>query len=339
MKTYTKTQKGIVTALSPISHGRIRAEKETDENNENNVLRFRTIPFLYKDENDNIVEKNLFCVSGNGMRGIGRRLMFHHAFQDVLDINFDELLSDFSPLERRYVVNLFENGGSSPKGSKATGGVPAATYDEVLRDLPMLDLLGGVYITHHFNGAAIIGNLILRTKETQQLLAKDHAVFSDDATDLPSIDTIKVDTERHTKTQNNRDASLFQDATASDEDKANLKNASIYGVEVLPIGTTFYWDCALRHTPHEGTLLAFDAFLSLIAQHGFIGGMNSKGYGYVKIQLKDLDTKTAIQKFDQWLLEHKDDVRKGIRLIAEEFKYELNKKSAKKGKGAKDEQK
>lgn len=330
MQTYTKNQTAIVTALAPISHGYIRAMNEKDKEGEENILRFRQLPFLIKEGENRLTEKDLYCVSGNGMRGLGRRLMFHHCFQDVLDIHFDELLKEHTPLHRRYVVNLFENGGSTPKGSKAAGGVPASTYDEVLKDLPMLDLLGGVYITHHFNGAAIIGNLILRTKETQDFFTKQHPLFADDATDLPLASVIDVKIERHTKSQSNRDASLYQDSMSSDENaKNNLKSAAIYGAEVLPVGTSFYWESALRYTPNEGTALAFDAFLALIARHGFIGGMNSKGYGYVNIDFDGLDTKDAVEKFDQYLLDHKDDVIKGIHLIADEFKYTLNAKSSK----------
>ena len=335
MQIFTKENKAIVTALSPISHGRIRAKDEKDANGEDNVLRFRTMPFLYKDDSGNVNETDLYCVSGNAMRGLGRRLMFHHTI-DLLDLDLEKILPNFSAIERRYVANLFENGGSTPKGSHATVGVPAKTYDEILAKLPMLDLLGGVYITHHFNSSCAIGNLILRTKETQALLTK-HNVF-EDTDSVPSLLDVHTDTVRHTKMRSAHDASEYPDNMADEATKKNLKSAAIFGADVLPAGTTFYWQTSLKSTPNEGTLIAYDAFLALIAKFGSIGGMSAKGYGMVNYAFGDaFDVKAAIKKYDEYTLAHKDDIIEGLQLLANDFKYVLNtekepKKSTKKGK-------
>ena len=335
MQIFTKENKAIVTALSPISHGRIRVKDEKDANGEDNVLRFRTMPFLYKDDSGNVNETDLYCVSGNAMRGLGRRLMFHHTI-DLLDLDLEKILPNFSAIERRYVANLFENGGSTPKGSHATVGVPAKTYDEILAKLPMLDLLGGVYITHHFNSSCAIGNLILRTKETQALLTK-HNVF-EDTDSVPSLLDVHTDTVRHTKMRSARDASEYPDNMADEATKKNLKSAAIFGADVLPAGTTFYWQTSLKSTPNEGTLIAYDAFLALIAKFGSIGGMSAKGYGMVNYAFGDaFDVKAAIKKYDEYTLAHKDDIIEGLQLLANDFKYVLNtekepKKSTKKGK-------
>lgn len=332
MKIYAEDTKAIVTALSPITHGRIRAKDEKDANGEDNVLRFRTMPFLYEDETGSMNEANLYCVSGNAMRGLGRRLMFHHTL-DLLELNFEEILPQYSDIERRYIVNLFENGGSTPKGSHATVGIPAKVYDEILERLPMLDLLGGVYITHHFNSSCSVGNLILRTKETQKLFT-EHKMFEDTET-VPSLLDVHVDTVRHTKMRSVQDASAYPDKLADETTKKNLKSAAIFGMDVLPAGATFYWRTALKGTPNEGTLIAYHAFLALIARYGSIGSMAAKGYGMVNYTFTDsFDVKDAIKEYDAYNLAHKDDIIEGIQTLAKDFKYvlktEKDEKTAKK---------
>lgn len=326
MQLYNKKVTAIVTALSQISHGVIPPKDKKDEKGENNVLRFRKMPMLLKNANGNLVPTDVYTVSGNAMRGLGRRHMFHHTFEDVLNLDFDKILDGYDAFSKRYVVNLFENGGSTPKDSKAAGGVPAETYLDILAKNPFLDLLGGVYITHHFNSCMSVGNLVLRTKETQRFYVEDSKLFHDEATGLPSIGEIEAKTERYTKTRSNIDASAYpEDKSASKAEQDNLKSRAIYGAEVLPVGTSFYWEATLRNTTNEGTALAFDAFLALIARYGFIGGMSGKGYGHVSIQFDGLDVDDAIQKYDDYLIAHKDDITKSIRMIADDFKYNLSK--------------
>ena len=341
MEKYSKVIRGIVTAKSPISHGRIPAEGEK----KSNLLEFHTSPFLY--EEDGVIhEIDLPTISGNAMRGLGRRLMFHHSFEDVLGINFDEVLSSYTEKERRYIVNLFENGGSNPKGAHPSGSVRGEVYDEVLADIPMLDLLGGSYVAHHFDGAAIIGHLIPRTKETQELLGSD-AVVTDDP--LISVTDLHVKVFRHTKMRSNRDSSMYTlDSVETQEEKAEIKNSAIYGAEFLPYGTKFFWRCALCDTPNKGTLLAFNAFVALIVKHGHVGGMMKKEYGRVEYDLEDFNADASIAEFDDYLRKHRDDVIRGIKLLADNFKYTLEsdrkkeeeaakaEKGTKKGKGGKD---
>lgn len=333
MKPYSKKTNAIVTAISPISHGMIRAQNETDDKGENNIIRFRKLPMLLPDGED-LTPREVFYVSGNAMRGLGRRHMFYHTFQDVLELEFDtDILKDFDPLHRKFVVNLFENGGSMPKDSSAAGGVTAETYLDVLAKNPFLDLLGGVYVTHHFNGSIRVGGLILRTAETQQFFADKWKLFKDAEVGLPKMQEVQPVTLRFTKYHSNLDASMFpKDAAESKEDKANRKSNAIYGTEVLPVGSTFYWQCALVGSHNEGTALAYDAFLALLAQKGYIGGMSGKGCGFIRIQFDDINVEEAIQKYDDFLLQHKDNVIQSIRSIAEDFKYTL-KESASKSKG------
>lgn len=312
--------KAIVTALSPISHGQIRAKNDSDT--EKNILRFRTLPFILE-KNGVPVAKDLYAVSGNSMRGIGRSLLFRHTYEDVLDLDFAKILPDFTPIARRYLVSTLQNGGVQPQGSSSSGAVPSGLYEEVLDGLPTLDLLGGVYICHHFNGAAKIGNLTIRAKETEQLFAEKHGIFEKSDTPLPAIDTIVVKDSRHTRTQDSQDASEFPVLASDKENTEDFKSKAIFGTEVLPAGTQFYWR-NLVETKREGTLLAFRAMLALTARSGCIGGMSAKGYGRVDIQFTDgLDIPTAIKEYDDYCLAHKAEAIAAIEKLANDFKYQL----------------
>ena len=321
-----KEVKAIVTALSPISHGQIRAKDDGDT--EKNILRFRTLPFILE-QNGLPVTKDVYTVSGNSLRGIGRSLLFRHTYEDVLDLDFTKILPDFTPIARRYLVATLQNGGVQPKGSSTSGAVPAGMYEEVLDGLPTLDLLGGVYICHHFNGAAKIGNLTLRAKETEQLFVK-HKIFDKSDTSLPSITSIVVKDSRHTRTQNSQDASEFPVLADDKENTEDFKSKAIFGTEVLPAGTQFYWR-NLVVTKRPGTILAFQAMLALIARNGCIGGMGAKGYGRVAIQFDGLDIEPAIKAYDDYCLDHKKEAIAAIEKLAADFKYQL-KGDAKKAK-------
>lgn len=83
MKKFTKKQYATITAQTPIA-----------------CQHLLTTPFFTNDEDG--TKKILgiyFCTTGDDMERIGRDLMYHHAIDDVLHIDLDEVLSDV-PLGR-----------------------------------------------------------------------------------------------------------------------------------------------------------------------------------------------------------------------------------------------
>lgn len=335
MKFYDKTIEGIVDIATPLVHGQILGEREKDPQGENNMVRFRKYYFMLKKDG---IKQNVgvYSISGNAVRGIGRRRLFQYMFSKVLDININDVLSDYDEMTRRYITNLFWNGGSSPSNSQSSGGtVSAEVYDEVLRDLPMLDLLGGVLVTHHFSGHTSVGIMFPRTQETKAFFVDQLDYFKprkgDD--DLPTLDRLNVFVSRHSRVQSNKDASTSNDKSLSKAEQDNRKSAGIYGAELLSPGVNFYWKCQLNDAVNEGTYLAFLAFVALVAEKGksHLGGMNNKGYGDVVFHLDDFDPEKSKADFRDWLLEHKEDVIRGLRLLASDFKYKLDNGDKKKG--------
>lgn len=325
--------KGIVTALSPISHSTI-PPYGSELKKGRQWTNFRTMPFVLENEAGEENQMHVYTVSGNSVRGIMRALLYRHTFQDVLDIDFDELMGEDSEFKmtqakRRFFVSTLATGGVTPKGSKLEAAAPAGEYDKILRGIPLLDLFGGVYLVHHFDGCASIGNMTMRCKETQKLMGE---VFKDKANNLPALNDVATNDIRFTRTQSNKDASENPDLDDSDE---NNKSKAIYGTNVLPAGTTFYWR-NYCNTANEGTKLAFYAAIALLQKYASVGGMSGKGLGRVEYNLEP-DLTDAIKNYDEYILAHKEDCIEALKSMAKHFlstvpaKTEKAKKSAKKG--------
>lgn len=307
--------KGIVTTLSPISHSTI-PPYGSELKKGRQWTNFRSMPFVLQNEEGKEAPASVYTVSGNSIRGIMRTLLYRHTFQDVLDIDFDELLGADSELKmstqkRRFLVATLASGGVTPKGTKLEAAAPAGEYERILRDIPMLDLFGGVYLAHHFDGCASIGNMTLRCKETKTLFGD---MFHDDNENLPDISSISTTDIRFTRTQSNQDASENPDMDDSEE---NNKAKAIFGTNVLPAGTTFYWR-NYCNTANEGTKLAFYAAIALLQKYASVGGMSGKGLGRVSYDLEP-DLKDAIKDYDEYILEHKDECIEAIKSMAKHF--------------------
>ena len=261
-----KERNAILTTLDPIA-----------------VQKLRTLPGLFPGKDGNLKLSNYYCfASGNAMKGFGRRLMYHHAYEDVLEIDFNELLVDFPGKVRRDVDGFCETGNSYTERGRLMKGVSEHTYDKIRQDIPMLDLLGGRYINSYLNGSASFGAPIICTQETWDIYAKD-LNFHDDAEHLPYLEELQ-----------------------EQEKRSNY----------LRPHTAFYWNSRLIRTKSEGTALAFDAFISLIARRG---EMSRRRFD---VQFEDLNPKAAIKEFEQFLRDNKEKVVEGIFLLAEEFQYE-----------------
>lgn len=106
---------------------------------------------------------------------------------------------------------------------------------------------------------------------------------------------------------------------------------SIYQVEVLPANTDLYQRIWLvTEQGNEGCVLAYRAFVALIAQRGCIGGLSSKGLGAVTMQYEFSDGTTAtlrdITNYKDYVSTHKQEIREAMAAIPEWFTCKVQKK-------------
>ena len=302
---------GTVKALQPIVHNDWEA---TDA--------FRSIPYVLQhapneldvaDEEAYYIE-DVPVVSGNSLRGIGRRHFIQHTLEEVLELDLGELTKDIWAANSwakncRYLTMLFYKGGVSPDGMKPKPS-RAGAYEEAIKALPFLDLLGGVYGAHHIEGCLKVGFLVPRTVETQALYV---AKAEDRASGLITLEQLK----KGIKTIIQMHSSLPMDQMEPhDGEKRMMPWKSI----ALPAGTEFYFRASCD-TQYLATMLAFHAFVGILAQYGFIGGANRAGYGRVLYDLQDFDIAAAIRAYDDYLESHREEILDGIRLIARDFKF------------------
>lgn len=347
--------KAIVTAESPIAHSVVLSQEEdlrikNDPDTPGNFTWLRRENFIgtktWMEENDDgemeqKSESNIFAlpiVSGNAVRGVGRQLLMNHTFDDVLDINIGEIANDAglgagAAKYAAYAVQLFYKGGATPGGGKITY-AKAGEYDKILRALPFLDLMGGVYGMHHFDSTMRVHAFIPVVKETWELF---HEEFPDIKKPAMTASEMNESTneERYTKHELAKTKSegngLMDEEQVMKTDK-EAQTAMIYGTETIPTGTKFYFETVCI-SENDGTQKAFRAFNALLAQHGYVGGMSAKGHGKVRYSF-DEDLSDAIKDYDEYLLAHKDEIIESISKIATTFKFTVGKTDEKKdGKG------
>lgn len=303
--------RGTVKALQPIVH------------NDWDIEAFRSVPYVLQyafDEVDTDGEETYYIedvpvVSGNSLRGIGRRHFIQHTLEEILDLDFDELTRDIwgdkSRVKNcRFLSMLFYKGGVSPDGMKPKDS-RAGAYEEVTRALPFLDLLGGIYGAHHIEGSLKIGFLVPRTVETQELCVEK------EEEKVKGLVTLKQLKNGIKTVMQVRSMPHMDQMESHDGEKRSMPWKAI----ALPAGTDFYFRASCD-TKHSGTMLAFRAFVAILVQHGFIGGSNRAGYGRVLYDLKDFDIAESIMAYDEHLESHREDIIEGIRIIARDFKFE-----------------
>ena len=328
---------GVATALSPVVHGAILSTKADGE-----VVPFRTYNYMLP-QDGGVFSKPVPCISGNAVRGLGRRLLVMHSIEDVLGLDLGELAKQCPELAKdggiakkiRHVMMMFLSGGTLVKGFTIDGSTPAAVYEQTKNRIPWLSLLGGIYVAHHFESCAKVGLLVPVTTETNTLLnlpvsadSKEREYDKLIGKDFvcQSIDSLGTETIWHMKKAIASDVSENPDF----ENDAEVKNRGMYAQTVLPAGIKFfsYNTCA---TDNEGTRLAFYAMFALISKYGYLGGSTRSGYGHMDFAF-DFDVDDALQTYDQFLLDHRKDVEDGIISIMSQFHY--GKKT--KGKGGDD---
>lgn len=331
MENKTYEIKGIIKTVSPIVHSEVLSKSEAAKKESDDKKAFRTLPFMAENADGKFDFKPMYAISGNSIRGIGRRLMYHHTFEDLFDMDLDTFFAEnvvneegkpLSNKDKRNLMSIFMVGGVSPEGARKSGSVPAGIYDEVINDIPMLGLLGAVYMSYHFDSSCSIGHAMLRCNETAKAYQD---IFHDDPKEFTTLDEFKKNTQivNHTKTQPGKDDAEFPSSTTEGKNTDN-KSAMIYGMEVLPIGTSFYWR-SFCNTNNDRIRIAFYGMMGLLVKHGVLGGMNGKGYGRVEFQLENFDADKAIKEYDDDMKNHRKDFENGIKLLAKHFSYKITK--------------
>jgi hypothetical protein len=308
-------------SLSPIVHGEVM-----DINYEKNRIpgaanKQRTMPIMLLSKEDQITLEKVPVVSGNAVRGLGRRLLVDHSL-DALEVNFNELFT--TKEEAKRVLYFFRNGGLTPSGT-AIEKVQIGTYEAIQSKIPFLLALGGVYQGHHFEGCVKVGIQIPIAKETlplyKNMISKKHLEILEEKP-LPAIDKLTTLHEmRYTK-------------RAGDE-KIEDKEAMIYGTEVIPAGIYFYsWSSVVTH--YDSAILAFRAMNWLLQEYGVLGGMTGRGHGKMQFSLlyvdddgeRELNPKDYTDYID-YLKANRKEIIEAIKSIPEKLKYTTKTKQEK----------
>lgn len=288
----SKIIKGTVLALSSIVHNQILSINTTNVKGEAKAL--RTMPFILNDGETSLL-KQIPVVSGNSIRGIGRRMLVDFSF-DVLNIDLEEIFSKVDDQKR--IAFFFRNGGLTPKGTKLCN-ASVGTYERISK-IPFLGLLGGVYMGHHFGGAMCVGTLTPIIKEMVGIL--NGIELSNNIPGLNEISDI------------NNEIRYTRCASGNDNENDD-KEAMIYATKVIPAGIQFY-SYNTCYSSEEGVLLAFPAFFALISNHGYIGGMSGRGHGHCSFNYS-FDRAAALKRYQEYLLTHKEEIVETIKIIPE----------------------
>lgn len=322
----TSTISGIAKALTPIVHSEIlswtESQKNKTDSDKGKPKATRTMPFLIQalDETTKtllpdtvLTKKDIPVVSGNGIRGLERRLIADFSF-NALGYTIGDIFPDAS--EAKKVHQFIYGGGLSPKGQSPVA-VAAGTYAKMQDAIPFLSLLGGVYEGHHFEGSCKIGIFIPITQETYHLCKEILPPNLCNPISLPSILDFEMKTDeaiRYTRRAESEPT----------EEKSPDPEAMIYGIQVIPAGTSFatYNTCT---SSNEGAILAFNAMFALLADYGYVGGMSGRGHGQMVYTMhcangEVLNPESAMQAYADHLLAHKEEIKNAIKSIPANFK-------------------
>lgn len=327
MKTLKVTRiAGTAVALTPISHGEI-----SPEGVETNIIRFRRLPVLSKLPSGDIAENRVPVISGNAVRGLGRRLLFD-TMVDALGGR--QKLEEYLPSDaknKKLIWYFLRVGGTTEKGVKIQS-TDYKTYIEMQEKIPTLALLGGNFQGHQFESSCRIGFMVALTEETKVFfreimqgtesagwkLIEETAeeIFGDKAFPYCSVYSENIGniyTGRSCK-------EIRYTRMREPGIEEGLKEGSIYGIEVMPAGTMF-GQLSVLCSDDEPVKLAFKAMLALIQRRGILGGMCSKGHGMVKIRYSDIDPDRDIKAFTEYCQDHENEIKEAVKSIPDALKY------------------
>jgi len=300
LKTASITGLGYV--LAPIVHNEVMPYGY--EYSKGAARKQRTMPLMIE-RDGRVVRTQVPVVSGNAVRGLGRRLLIDHSFAE-LELNMQNLLGNKE--EARRMTYFFRNGGLTPR-DVAVEKVPVGTYESIQSRIPFLLALGGVYQGHHFEGHVKIGIQILLTVETyplyKNILSAEHRKIVEEKP-LPSLNDLYAEM-RYTR--------------RAGEDQGEGTELMIYGTEVIPAGT-YLGSWASVVTPYESAVKTFRAMFWLLAEYGYVGGMSGRGHGKVLFSFRYTDENGEqelqpedYQDYLHYLHSHAGEIKEAIRSI------------------------
>lgn len=329
---------GVIIPTAPVVHGDPGAKKGEEKNS--NHTPGRCIPvFLHCQDcqtgdksiaGDKSVVKhgyrNINVISGNGIRGLGRRL-FARFTLETLGISQESLSKD--------VVMLLFVGG-------ATGGkykldvVAEKTILEVRRELPFIDLLGGTIHGHFISGVLKVGFAIPYLKETAWMNTSPYRLDSPPTyTEFNSSLIKKIEYAKH------QPEIVFDEETNDDSD-----SRMIYTAEAIPAGTHLLHSYAA--IPLDGnTAKAMDAFIALVNTVGYVGGWSRAGHGafiaHYYDELTGKEYKPLVDPYVDYLVSNKEKITAMLKELPGKFPADLktegdgvnNDKKSKENKGKK----
>lgn len=322
---------GTAVALTPISHGEI-----PPEGRETNIIRFRRIPVLKQGLSNEAERIDVPVISGNAVRGLGRRLLFDTMVDALGGRQEVEEYLPSKAADKRMVWYFLRVGGATEKGVKVMS-TDYKSYIELQDKIPTLALFGGSFQGHPFESKCRIGFMIAITQETKR--------FFEDAmggANSPGWRMIEETAEEFFG------GKVFPDSTAfsvtgniytgnnSSEIRYSrmkelgieegVKEAGIYGVEVMPVGTQF-GQLSVLTSDEEPMKLAFRALFSLIQKRGVLGGMSSKGHGMVKIRYLGVEPDKDVKLFVEYCKDHEKEIKDAIKSIPDVLRYTWDSKA------------
>lgn len=289
-----KRYEGVITLLSPLSHcaperkeWKSRTENGEGENDSNNnghktITRLRR--FRIVDDEGN--EKQVPGLSGNAMKGLGRRLIVRYT-QDYIQEKFGR---DILEISDGFLEGIF-GGGSF--GSRSV--VDMAAVKQLRERIPLLDLLGGNINGHPVQSALRSDFAIVLTGRTVQFYPILSAVFDREGKKRTETYKLDADTIGHARCR-------AEEALDFDEDRAD-KNQMIFHVEAIPAGAELGHGYTLL-SGNKGTIACFEAMVALLLAHGVLGGHSAVGYGKFKAEYYDTKGNAFVpstKAWDEWI--------------------------------------
>ncbi|NSW84370.1 MAG: hypothetical protein HPY90_14100 [Syntrophothermus sp.] len=328
-----ETVYGFVTALTPIHHGEIPPYNVKPDTGE--PVRFRRMPILAEDKLTGVQTRiDLPVISGNAVRGIGRRLLLGYTLKTLGIDKREKFNKLFATSDIASDIFFFLHNGGATHKNDTPDQLDMETYDRISRSFPIWSLLGGNYHGHMIEGQCRIGIMIPLVSETKSLISlliskalvkqfdmeeKEWDSFELTASSLISE---KASVVRYMRRAEKTEPK--EEPAGKDDDKYG----AVFGFEVIPAGTKFVQVNVLTDDS-EMNRLAFRAMTAMISLRGVLGGQVAKGHGMAVIRYFDASgsqyTREDIDRYGVYLIENKSALLDALAEFAKKITYQKKK--------------